>query len=54
MQSNGSRAKDTVEPAQGMWGKSNTPQEMNLEIIVETAPGKAAEQKCLLTSQGKL
>jgi len=33
-----------------MWAKSNSRQEMNLEIIVETAQGKAAEQKWLLTS----
>lgn len=50
MQSNGSRAKAMVEPAQGLWAKSNSPQEMNPEIIVETAQGKAAEQKWLLTS----
>lgn len=54
MQSNGSRAKAMWEPAQEMWGKSNSPQEMNLEIIVEKAQGKTAEQKWLLTSQGKL
>lgn len=32
-----------------MWAKSKS-QEMNLEIIVETAQGKDAEQKWLLTS----
>lgn len=50
MQSNGSRAKAMWEPALEMWAKSNSPQEMNLEIIVEKARGKAAEQKWLLTS----
>lgn len=37
-----------------MWAKSNRCQEMNLEIIVETAQGKAVEQNWLLTSWGKL
>jgi len=33
-----------------MWAKSNSHQEMKLEITVETAQGKAAGQKWLLTS----
>lgn len=40
MQSNGSRAKAMVEPAQGMWAKSNSPQEMNPEITVEQPRAK--------------
>lgn len=54
MQCNGGRAAAMWEPAQETWAKSNSRQEMNLEIIVETAQGKAAEQQWLLTSQGKL
>lgn len=54
MQCYGGRTKAVWETVQEMWAKSSSLQEMNLEIIVETAQGKAAEQKWLLTSQGKL